>query len=314
MGPARSGRSHVGEYNTLQVDGIIPHNRSVGALQDVTPSARGARITVGGGQAYTDIGLDGYERQAVIDFSPHGNRAMFTTLDRASDPDQHVLTWNYNPAGGGLDGMVASLETVGGRPAFRVQATGGAVIGVLLHPSTSSFSIGEGGEPISASFPSDETLWIAMLCDDDGAQSAPSISGSGLASELTWDGRVLRYDATTQQQVVDLLSTQNTAPEITAPGILGLENPITGSTVAVDVGATDNDGDDLTYTWSTISGPESPAFSVNNSTSSATVATFSTAGTYVFAVTVSDGKGGTATAEATCEVIQVPSDIQLSTD
>jgi len=86
-------------------------------------------------------------------------------------------------------------------------------------------------------------------------------------------------------------------------------NPVTGNTVGLSVLGADLTGEaDLTYTWSTAtlpSGASAPTFSANQSNAAKnTTATFSSAGTYVFLVTITAAGGLSTTSSVSATVSQ----------
>src|SRR5205823_1019240 len=88
-------------------------------------------------------------------------------------------------------------------------------------------------------------------------------------------------------------STSNQAPTINvAPS--AKPNPVTlpsGTTVSVSAGSPGQGPSALRYTWAKVSGPGTVAFSPNGTTASGTsAATFSSAGSYLLSVSVSDGQ------------------------
>ncbi len=89
----------------------------------------------------------------------------------------------------------------------------------------------------------------------------------------------------------------NQAPTINTPAWAD-PNPVTppaGTTV--HVGASDPDGDPITYLWSKVSGPGTATFAAPAAADSGV--SFSAAGRYVLRVTVSDNRGGSATSDVT---------------
>ena len=87
--------------------------------------------------------------------------------------------------------------------------------------------------------------------------------------------------------------TANSAqPTLSTPASTPL-NPVSGKTASLSVLGADPQGETLTYTWSAVSlpsGAASPTFSPTNAAQN-TTANFSSAGTYVFLVTITDSSG-----------------------
>ncbi len=108
-------------------------------------------------------------------------------------------------------------------------------------------------------------------------------------------------------QVITILA--NDVPDNNDPVIIDGPNadPTTVAIpagIALDVSATDTDGDTLSFGWNKESGPGNVAFSAQAAN---TTATFNTAGSYTLQVTVSDGKGGSAVGTVDVTVESAPS-------
>ena len=92
---------------------------------------------------------------------------------------------------------------------------------------------------------------------------------------------------------------------------------VTGTTTALSVNATDSDdaANTLAYTWSQVSGPSggTTSFSASGSNSARTpTATFTRAGTYVLAVTVTDSTLGSTTSQVTVTVSATPTTVTVT--
>lgn len=94
------------------------------------------------------------------------------------------------------------------------------------------------------------------------------------------------------------------APSITATAAAS-PSPVTGSTTALSVMATDDAGEAaLTYTWAA-TGPAAVKYSRNGTNAAkSTIATFSRAGSYTFTVSVENALGLTATSSVAVDVLQ----------
>ncbi len=101
----------------------------------------------------------------------------------------------------------------------------------------------------------------------------------------------------------------NLPPSITS-GPNAAPNPVTGTTTALTVRATDADGDTLTYTWSVHGGPAAVGFSPNGTgAAGSTTATFQAAGSYLLQVTVTDSAGLSTSQTVGVTVQQTPTGI-----
>ena len=154
----------------------------------------------------------------------------------------------------------------------------------------------------------------------DTAQSRTSNGTSALASfntNLTLHGADFSYSFPAYSMtVLDLgrASSSTSGPTITHAAA-ATPNPVTGKTAALSVSATDPaGGSGLTYTWSTTGPPPATVrFGANGTNAAQNVtATFSTAGSYHFLVTVRDPGGDLATSSVTVTVNQILKSITVS--
>ena len=91
------------------------------------------------------------------------------------------------------------------------------------------------------------------------------------------------------------------------------QNPVTGTQTQLQVQASDPQGANLTYAWSVTSQPAgatTPTF--NNANNNNTNVTFYQAGSYTFAVTVTDSIGLSATSSVTVTVAQTLSSLSVT--
>jgi hypothetical protein len=114
--------------------------------------------------------------------------------------------------------------------------------------------------------------------------------------------------------VVDLSPASQSGPAIVEPAA-ATANPVAGTSVGLSVTASDPAGTSaLTFTWMTLApSPTGVVFS-NNGTSAAdqTTAAFTSAGTYVFQVVVTDSGGLTVASDISLNVGQTPTSIAVS--
>jgi hypothetical protein len=115
---------------------------------------------------------------------------------------------------------------------------------------------------------------------------------------------VYRYSGDTNYTLTLNAGSAKSPPTVTTPASAALG--AAGKTATLTVGATDDPGQALMYTWSATtlpSGAASPTFSDNgDSTASVTTATFSSAGTYVFRATIVDTAGAKTTSTVSLTV------------
>ncbi len=93
----------------------------------------------------------------------------------------------------------------------------------------------------------------------------------------------------------------------------GTQGQMPGTTVQLAVTASDDGGSDMSYAWSQTSGPSTATFSVNRTPSAAsTIATIASAGTYVFAVQISDSLGLSISSTVSIIVPQLPTGLAIN--
>jgi hypothetical protein len=110
--------------------------------------------------------------------------------------------------------------------------------------------------------------------------------------------------STTDDVVVTALPP-NAPPTVATPAA-ATPNPVTASTSALSVlGADDGGEGTLTYTWAMVTGPVSPAFSVNGTNAAKnSTATFTRAGTYLLRAVIRDAGNQTVTSDVNVTVNQ----------
>ena len=116
--------------------------------------------------------------------------------------------------------------------------------------------------------------------------------------------------------LVDIGAWQHQPPTV-VQAASAASNPVIGTTVnLIALGADDAGETSPTYTWTVTSKPAgaaTPTFSVNGSTSAQnTIATFTQAGSYTFAVTIQDPLGLAATSSVTVTVNQTLTSIVVT--
>jgi hypothetical protein len=154
----------------------------------------------------------------------------------------------------------------------------------------------------------------------DTAQSQSTTGASALANfttNLTVNGSTFNYSFPAYSMTVLQLgkaSSGTSGPTITKAAS-ATPNPVTGTTTALSVSASDPAGaSSLTFTWIATGTPPAPvALSANGTNAAQNVtATFSKAGTYNFQVTVSDPSGYIVTSSVTVTVNQTLTSIAVT--
>jgi uncharacterized protein YgiM (DUF1202 family)/lysophospholipase L1-like esterase len=122
--------------------------------------------------------------------------------------------------------------------------------------------------------------------------STASTGITALSSAGTYVFRLTATDNSGATDTDDISIVMNTAPTANAGADQIVHLPTTSTTLSGS--GTDTDGTISTYAWSFISGPATPSITSSSSVSTG-VTGLSSAGTYVFRLTVTDNRGATNT-------------------
>lgn len=262
--------------------------------------------------------------QAMKDYgmivADNGSNFFFSGASYALDAsNQQTLTWNDNDIQDTLHGLKSLLfnnfEVVDLTPAVSDLSTHSGTAGSVVTVIGQNFS-GAAGR-LQVLFGTTAATSVTVVDDNHITCIAPSgVSGtvdvrvqsgvtSGTDSE-NYTSPIFGYgtSATTTADRFTYGTVTNQPPTVATPAYASA-NPVTGKTVNLSVlGADDGGESNLTYSW-TSSGPASVLFSLNNSNAAKnTVATFSSAGNYSFAVTITDVGGLSVTSNVNVTVNQ----------
>ena len=205
-----------------------------------------------------------------------------------------------------------------------VTVTSSVVVPVQQHATSVAVS------PASATVaPNGTQAFTASLKDQFGAAMASqptftwSVSGGGIVDSsgvFTAGGTaggpftVTAADSGSSLQGTGSVTVSNSVPTV-AVNAAASPNPVTsGTTTSLSVlGADDGGESHLTYTWAVTAGPSGVTFGANGThAAKSSTATFTHAGTYVFAVTIADEDGLTTTSQVTVVVQQQVSTITVT--
>lgn len=246
-------------------------------------------------RAYDAAGTLLYQGEATGVTIAAGTRAqVLIVLQQVTPPDPFV---NQAPR---IDSLVASAQQV---------APGATVnLALVAHDAdpgdtlTYSWTAADGnfddaGQPT--------TSWTAP-----GTEGAVTLTctvsdnhGASVSISLAIDVRA--QHGTGEAEVIATLNTWPVASGVTAaPAQIA-----PGETVALDLSATDADGDSLSYSWTDGGGDCAGSFSADDAEDPSWTAPASApaAGTCTLAVTISDGRGGQTTASVLVHVGDLPS-------
>jgi hypothetical protein len=143
--------------------------------------------------------------------------------------------------------------------------------------------------------------------------AAPVYAGRSTVVTPSGHGLTLPAYSVTTIRIASGTTPGNAAPTVTTPASAA-PAPVTGTTTNLSVLGADDGGEaGLTYTWTTTGTPPAPVSFSANGTNAAknTIATFAKAGTYTFAVTISDGSLAT-TSSVSVAVNQALTSITVS--
>ncbi len=223
--------------------------------------------------------------------------------------DTETITILANDAAAGVIGLsaaTASVDENGGTITLTVSRTDGSDGAVSVAYTTVDDTATAGADYTSESGTlswadgnaDNQTIEIDITDDSDyEGDETFTVNLSGISGGAVYG---------TQETVVTIVEDDpepNNDPVITDgpnadPTTVTLPNGC-----ALDVTASDADGETLSYAWSKLSGPGSVSFTAQAAN---TTATFNAAGDYTLQVTVSDGKGGTASGTVDVTVNAAP--------
>jgi len=189
-GPGKSRDAQL--YSRVLVDGKADAGKDSGKNGKqilAKQRADGGYVIVSGGSTYRDMGLKDLTRHLLVDFSLEGG-AIISTLDRIESGASHRYTWNANL--GDERSEIGPEPTAGeeaGRPYFLLTGDNGWVKGWVLSPAGAKITA---ADPLQITTEASSTdIWVVMLAGRDKPPGA-KITGEGLKSELSADGRVIR--------------------------------------------------------------------------------------------------------------------------
>jgi hypothetical protein len=232
---------------------------------------------------------------ATVTFSPNGTNAANASTATVSKAGTYVFTVTIADQ----DGL--SITSATSSVTFTSTATA-----IVISPANPSL-VSHGSQTFTAvendqfgnAMPSQPTfVWSST-----GSGSINSSTGVYTAGYATGSATVTATAGSITQNTS--VTVTNTAPTISS--VSASPTSVSAKTANLSVTATDDAGiGNLIYTWATVGTPPAAvSFSANgNNSASATVATFSQAGTYNLAVTVTDD-GGLSTTSSTLVVTVV---------
>jgi hypothetical protein len=139
--------------------------------------------------------------------------------------------------------------------------------------------------PVAVSLDSAATATATFTAQDAGL----------FAFELTVDDRQSVNARATATQTVQV-SRANRAPAVVGSGPQG--TVATGSVVVLSATGTDPDGDQVAYRWAQLAGPLAR---ISSQVTARTTAVLAAAGTYLFRVLATDGRGGSSSAQVSIQ-------------
>ncbi len=297
------------EDATFFRDDILSHYQAViflsttgDVLTDDQQAAFQRYIEAGGGYVGihsatdTEYGWAWYGQMTGAYFRDHPNGTPTATvhIDDATDPSTAGLpaNWVRTDEWYNFQGPVNPVVSGGGNDYDPRNSTG---IHVLLTVDESTYVEGDGSDGVDDDHP------ISWCHRYDGGRAWYTAMGHTQASYS--EAGFLSHIAAGISEAAGYLPSAacgvvktNANPTVTS-GRTPTGTIATGTSVAFTSTGSDPDGDPLTYTWDF--GDATPGSTVQNPTH-----TYATAGSFTATVTVSDGKGGTASAPLTIVVTQ----------
>lgn len=307
-----SGRDAIRMQNTNGTDGtgnIFANNLAVkpGSL-----ASRGtlAYLTIQSGISYTTSNGLNYADASTVKFVDATNKnfhlaAGSPAIDQGKDLSAYFKTdidGNARPQGSAFD--VGADEYASGTAANVAPTANAGADQTITLPVTTVTLNGTG------SIDSDGTIksykWVqtsgpVTVTFSSTTIAAPALTKLTTAGTYVFTLTVTDDDgATATDQVTITVKAANVAPTASA----GADQTITLPTTTVTLngtGSKDSDGTIKTYKWVQTSGPVTSTIS-NTAIASPVITNLTTAGTYVFTLTVTDDNGATATDAVTITV------------
>jgi Ca2+-binding RTX toxin-like protein len=218
-------------FSKLLVDGKVGDPTATGAPDFFEARSTGGYAIVDGGNVYRKLGVDQSKRHLLVDFSGNVGSTLLSTMDRLSDVENHIYTWQAN-LGTELNdgGITATAGQEGSLKTFLLKGNQGSYLkGWILNPSNVTV---RAGDPLQLETTGSTThIWVVMVVGT-GAPPPASVRGSGLNSELQLGNARVYFDAAsnrivTEQVVNPLLTVTGTVNNDSLNGNAGA-NQIAG--------------------------------------------------------------------------------------
>jgi Ca2+-binding RTX toxin-like protein len=189
-------------FSKLLVDGKVGDAAATGAPDFFEARSTGGYAIVDGGSVYRGLGVDQAKRHLLVDFSSNVGGALLSTMDRISDVENHIYTWQAN-LGTSADngGITATTGQEGSLKTFLLRGNQNSYLkGWVLNPSNVTI---RAGDPLQIETTGSSTnIWLVMLVGT-GAPPTATVSGSGLNSELRLGNSRVYFDTTKNRIVTE---------------------------------------------------------------------------------------------------------------
>jgi Ca2+-binding RTX toxin-like protein len=210
-GPIKeTGAQH---FSKLLVDGKVGSPQLTGAADFFEARSAGGYAIVDGGAVYRGLGIDQAKRHMLVDFSGNVGSALLSTMDRLSDVENHIYTWQAN-LGTSLDngGITATSAQEGNLQTFLLTGKQNSYLkGWILNPSN---VIIRAGDPLQIETTGSTTnIWVVMVVGT-GTPPMANVSGSGLNSKLLLGNAQVYFDVAKNR----IVSEQIVNPLLTVTG------------------------------------------------------------------------------------------------
>ncbi len=338
-----SGNDHFGELGFFNTAVAVDEDAGTVSLtvkrQNGSDGAVSIDYSTNDGDAVA--GSDYTANSATLTWTDGDSADKIITIDITDDateePDENFTVTLDNVTGGATAGSTSATITINGNDHY-------GTIGFLNASATVDESAGTLTLIVKRIDGSDGAVSVDFATTDDSAQAGNDYTAN--SGNLNWaDGdsvdNTITIDITddvaiesdesfsvvlsnlssgasmgTSECVVTILANDvvgNNAPVIESPATATPNTITLAGNSDLSVSASDPDGDTLTYTWSTASGPATANVAPNGTIDAdSAVATFTVAGNYELEVFVSDGNGGSASSSVTVMVQPVASDCDIA--
>lgn len=318
--------SRAGAYQ-LQVtisDGTLTSTATLNVVVDATLttiqiSPQNPSVRAGATQQFSATGYDQFGNplpvQPAFNWAASANGGTFDASGLYTAPST-AGSYTVTAFNNGASASTGVTVTPNGAPTVATPASAQPSPTTSGQATLSVLGADDGGEAALT------YTWVATTVPPGAAAPTYDVNGTNAAKQavvtLSQPGhyafQVTISDGSESITSTVTLDYQSASSPTVATPASSSPSTVTGTTSALSVLGSDDGGEaNLTYTWATVGTPPAAvAFSANGTNAAKSVtATFAKAGTYTFAVTISDGSG-TAVSQVSVVVSQTVASVSVA--